>query len=99
MGHLGAVLNALIQVPDTASSDEVLVVTLLPALPEQWASGAVTGARLRGSMSLDMEWSGADLKSATITVAENARARDVRVVAGGQVVKEFRTEPGMVVDI
>ncbi|KAL1693980.1 glycoside hydrolase family 95 protein [Schizophyllum commune] len=99
LGHPGAVLNALIQVPDTASSDEVLVVTLLPALPEQWASGAVTGARLRGSMSLDMEWSGGDLKSATITVAENARARDVRVVSGGQVVEEFRTEPGMVVDI
>ncbi|KAL1751423.1 glycoside hydrolase family 95 protein [Schizophyllum commune] len=90
LGHPGAVLNALIQ---------VLVVTLLPALPEQWTSGAVTGARLRGSMSLDMEWSGGDLKNATITVAENARARDVRVVSGGQVVKEFRTEPGMVVDI
>ena len=92
-------LNALIQVPDTAISDDPLVVTLLPALPEQWSSGAIAGARLRGGMTIDLRWSGGKLESATITVTVNARARDVRVVAGGQVVKEFRTAPGMVVDI
>ncbi|KAI5826662.1 glycoside hydrolase family 95 protein [Schizophyllum commune Tattone D] len=99
LGHPGAVLNALIQVPDTATSDEPLVVTLLPAKPEQWSSGAITGARLRGGTTIDLTWSGGKLENSTITVAENARARDVRVVSGGQVVKEFRTEPGMVVDI
>lgn len=99
LGHPGAVLNALIQVPDTASANEAMVVTLLPALPEQWSSGAITGARLRGGMSVEMSWSEGKLESATIVMAENARARDVRVVVGGDVVKEFRTEPGMVVDI
>uniref|UniRef100_D8QJY6 Glycoside hydrolase family 95 protein n=1 Tax=Schizophyllum commune (strain H4-8 / FGSC 9210) TaxID=578458 RepID=D8QJY6_SCHCM len=99
LGHPGAVLNALIQVPDTATWDEALVVTLLPALPEQWSSGAITGARLRGGMSIDTSWSGGKLESATIVVAENARDRDVRIAVGGDVVKEFRTEPGMVVNI
>ena len=100
LGHPAAVLNALIQAPDTASYEEPLVVTLLPALPQQWAaSGSMKGARLRGGLSVDFSWKNGKLDGATFTVSDNVRPRDVRVVADRQVVKEFTTEAGLIVQI
>ncbi|KAL1730890.1 glycoside hydrolase family 95 protein [Schizophyllum commune] len=100
LGHPAAVLNALIQAPDTASYEEPLVVTLLPALPQQWAaSGSIRGARLRGGLSVDFSWKAGALESATFRVSDNARSRDVSVLTGGQVVKDFRTTPGLLVQI
>ncbi|KAI5826666.1 glycoside hydrolase family 95 protein [Schizophyllum commune Tattone D] len=100
LGHPAAVLNALIQAPDTASYEEPLVVTLLPALPQQWAaSGFIKGARLRGGLTVDFSWKNGKLDGATFTVSDNVRLRDVRVVANGHVVKEITTEAGLVVQI
>ncbi|TRM55983.1 glycoside hydrolase family 95 protein [Schizophyllum amplum] len=96
LGHPAAVLNALVQAPDVASYDDPLVVSILPALPAAWPKGSITGARLRGGMAIDFSWSGGALKSATITVANSVVPRDVQVVVGGKVVKEFTTKAGMV---
>ncbi|CAE6486781.1 unnamed protein product, partial [Rhizoctonia solani] len=57
LGYPAAVLNALVQAPDTSSLSDPLDITILPALPHSWASGSIFGARIRGGMTLDLTWS------------------------------------------
>jgi alpha-L-fucosidase 2 len=56
-------------------------VTLLPALPEAWAEGQVTGLRARGRLKVDMRWADGRLTQAAI---HSPAAKTVTVVAGGQ---------------
>lgn len=60
----------------TAGVCEMLVrstpdgITLLPALPDEWKDGAVTGIRLRGHYVVDMEWKNGKVTNYTITSKE-----------------------------
>ncbi|KIJ12754.1 glycoside hydrolase family 95 protein [Paxillus involutus ATCC 200175] len=100
-GYPAAVLNGLLQAPDVANIDMPLQVTLLPALPPTWSTGEMKGARIRGGITLDFAWSGGKLTSATFTVDDNVagRERDVVVNYGGQVIGQFRSNEGTVVNL
>ncbi|KAF8811090.1 glycoside hydrolase family 95 protein [Phlegmacium glaucopus] len=99
LGYPGAVMNALLQAPDVSSLTTPLVITLLPALPVQWPSGSIRGARVRGGISVDMQWKEGRLTGTLLTVDSrnrNVRQRSVRVVYDGRVLASFYSEAGIV---
>jgi alpha-L-fucosidase 2 len=64
------------------------VIRLLPALPDAWPSGKVTGLRARGGFKVDIEWKDGKVTNYRIRSRE---AGDVKVVVNGQT-KAVRSE-------
>lgn len=85
-GGTAGVAEMLIQSTPTS-------ITLLPALPAQWADGSVKGLRARGGIEVSMKWAGGKIteatlsseKGATTTVVYNGKSKKVRIPAGGSV--------------
>ncbi|EJD08446.1 glycoside hydrolase family 95 protein [Fomitiporia mediterranea MF3/22] len=90
-GYTAAVMNALIQAPDVASTTIPLTITLLPALPSAWSTGSISGARVRGGITVDMAWVDAKPTKAVLTIAEGAPSRPVHVIHAGQEKLSFNT--------
>jgi alpha-L-fucosidase 2 len=69
------------------------VISLLPALPDAWKDGNVTGLRARGGFRVDMNWKAGKLVSATIhsesgepcRVCYGARIIDLKIKRGKSV--------------
>ncbi len=67
----------------TAGIAEMLVqshegeIQLLPALPDAWSSGKVTGLKARGGFEIDMEWKKGKLTKAVVhsSIGGNCRIR------------------------
>ncbi|KAG8714504.1 hypothetical protein FRC09_017542 [Ceratobasidium sp. 395] len=100
LGYPAAVLNALVQAPDTSSLSDTLRITMLPALPTAWATGSIAGARVRGGMSVDLTWT--DGRPARISIKVDAAVRVIRKVEvwyGGKVIVSFSAAAGLVKDI
>jgi alpha-L-fucosidase 2 len=55
LGFVSGVAEALLQ-SHIVDEEDVREVWLLPALPEQWGSGSVTGIVARGGWVFDLEW-------------------------------------------
>ncbi|KAL4063679.1 glycoside hydrolase family 95 protein, partial [Scleroderma citrinum] len=100
-GYPAAVLNALIQAPDVARMDIPLEVTLLPALPLNWSSGSIEGARIRGGITADLAWKDGKPIMARFIVDNDiaGRARDIRVKYAGRLISQFRSHSGTVENI
>jgi len=97
LGFPAALLNSLLQAPDVDSVASPLVVTLLPALPTQWPTGSIKGARVRGGITVAIQWSKGKPTSATFTVdsSTSVRPRPVNVVYAGRVLTSFTTSSGL----
>lgn len=70
----------------TAGMTEMLIqsqgdsVDLLPALPDAWANGAVSGVRARGNIEVNMEWKDSKLTIAELTAFSGG---EIKVSADG----------------
>lgn len=97
LGFPSAVLNAIVQAQDTPTLSTPLTISLLPAIPTEWATGSIKGVRLRGGMSLDLSWNNRAVKSAVLAMDRRARAREIIVLEGesGKVRRKLRAVPGM----
>jgi alpha-L-fucosidase 2 len=96
-GNLGAangMLEALIQsrwLPD------VTEIELLPALPEQWNEGSVTGVHVRGGAVVDMSWKDGELQTLVLTSKADGAIQVVPPV--GQSIAAIRTPSGHVLTL
>lgn len=80
----------------TAGVSEMLLqshmgfIHLLPALPDAWADGYVSGLLARGGFAVDIEWAGGELKEATV----HSRRGGECTVRYGEKTRTFSTRPG-----
>ena len=68
-------------------------IHLLPALPKAWDEGSVKGVRARGAVTVDMDWKGGRLDSATLCPAQSGKVTvrtDVPVKVKGASAKSRR---------
>ena len=72
-----------------------LSIELLPALPENWKDGAVSGIRARGGISVDMTWKDSKVTALTLTAQHpckvalkvNGQVKTVKLKKGNNKVK------------
>jgi alpha-L-fucosidase 2 len=57
-------------------------IELLPALPDNWKNGSVSGIRARGGVSVSMEWKESKVTALTLTSQQPAK---ITLMVNGQV--------------
>ena len=68
-------------------------ITLLPALPETWKDGCVSGIRARGGYEITMKWNNSkvtaltlkSVKKGVVTMNVNGDSKKVKTKAGKQI--------------
>ncbi|MBW9092087.1 glycoside hydrolase N-terminal domain-containing protein [Microbacterium jejuense] len=91
LGLTAAIAEALVQSFDDDATGAVRV-HLLPALPPQWPDGAVRGIRVRGEVSVDLEWAAGRLVRARLRAG--ARTTTMNVYGPDGPIDTFDLAPG-----
>ena len=87
-GYTAGIAEALLQ----SHADEI---SLLPALPEGWSDGSITGLRARGGFEVSMQWKNGKLVTAEI---RNVNANQVSVRNGLKTAR-LEIKPGQVLKL
>ena len=83
-------INSLTPVPSPKGDGGLHSIELLPALPENWKNGSVTGIRARGGVAVSMEWKDSKVTALTLTAQQpckvmliaNGKQREVKLKKG-----------------
>ena len=75
---------------DAAAGAVNIAIELLPALPEPWKDGSVSGLRARGGITVDMTWEDSRvtslslvaLRACKVTVSMNGQQRVLKLKKG-----------------
>ncbi len=91
-GGCAGVIEMLMQSELTiAKGEPSITIELLPALPENWKDGSVSGIRARGGITVDMTWKNGRVTSLTltsdqaydkITLIMNGEQKDIKLRKG-----------------
>lgn len=73
-GGCAGVIEMLMQSDYLLDEDKYsAVIELLPALPDNWKDGSVSGIRARGGITVDMAWANRKVTSLTLTAIQDCR--------------------------
>lgn len=94
LGGTAAITEALLQCTDG-------VITLLPALPDEWSEGSIRGIKAKGGFEISIFWEKNKLKTAEITSLNGSECRirtncTASVICDGNTVNS-RIEDGIIV--
>jgi alpha-L-fucosidase 2 len=65
-----------------STQNSQLFIELLPALPDNWKNGSVSGIRARGGVAVSMEWKESKVTALTLTSQQPAK---ITLMVNGQV--------------
>ena len=80
-GGCAGVVEMLLQSEYVLKRGTEIAIELLPALPEKWKDGSVTGLRARGGITVDMTWRDGRVTSYTLTAQRRCK---VALTVNGQ---------------
>ncbi|MDR2702527.1 MAG: glycoside hydrolase family 95 protein [Spirochaetaceae bacterium] len=69
-----------------------VLLDLLPALPEKWPSGSVTGLRAKGNLELDLHWQNS--RPVSLVIRNNGKTALPVLLRNGNESREMVLEPG-----
>lgn len=78
-------------VPDDKLVDAPYIIHLLPALPDAWPDGSVSGLRARGGFEVDIDWKEGNLEQATIRAIKGG---EFRIYSNGSLSKKIVLNKG-----
>jgi len=85
-GALSGIVEMLLQshIYEERGAERIYTLDFLPALPQSpgFQSGSVKGLKARGGFGVDLEWSGHQLKNATVTCTHDTPGFRVRIKNG-----------------
>ena len=81
-GGCAAVMEMLVQSSYTIENNKpVIQIELLPALPENWREGSISGVRARGGITVDMTWKDGLVTAYSLTPRQDCK---VQLTMNGQ---------------
>jgi len=92
-GALAGITQMLVQSRIRGGGKKALIVLdILPALPQSWPSGSLKGARVKGNLELDFAWQDGRLSS--LVIRNKGKAPVPVLLRSGGESRELAPEPG-----
>lgn len=85
-GGTAGIIEMLVQSRLTSAVQGTTVIDLLPSLPAEWPSGAISGISVRGGYTVDLQWK--DSKVVKVTITNRNSAMPVTVNYNGKTVQK-----------